>query len=141
MSDNFLFDITSGGDIRPWLDRVTRDGHISHVRLVEGTLDPLRRPRIVFYWSDPTGSGTEGAQPMVGAVRTKSGLNWVWKGVTIDMVAATVTAWLASADFGKQPDHDGDNEKGWHLYNESWGHVDGPYAVFAVEPSWQMYGK
>src|ERR1700761_4976024 len=32
--------------------------------------------------------------------------------------------WLAETDYGEQPDHDGDNGKGWKLYNEGWGHVD-----------------
>lgn len=50
--------------------------------------------------------------------------------------------WLAEADYGDQPDHDGDNDKGWTLYNDNWGHVDGEWqAIVAVKPSWAMYGK
>jgi hypothetical protein len=63
---------------------------------------------------------------------------------TLDAAGAADFAarWLAEADYGKQPDHDGDNGRGWRLYNESWGHVDGHFsAIIAVAPNWAMYGK
>ncbi len=42
----------------------------------------------------------------------------------------------------KQPDHDGDNEKGFRVFNESWGHVFGEWEAFiAIKPIWAMYGK
>lgn len=54
--------------------------------------------------------------------------------------------WLGSASVrewdGAEPDHDGDNGKGFHLYNEDWGHVAGMWgAIVAVKPAWAMYGK
>jgi hypothetical protein len=50
--------------------------------------------------------------------------------------------WLAEQDYGPQLDHDGDNCKGWRLYNESWGRVEGyTYGFVAVQPAWAMYGK
>jgi hypothetical protein len=50
--------------------------------------------------------------------------------------------WLAEQDYGRQPDHDGHNGKGWRLYNESWGRVgDFTYSFVAVMPEWAMYGK
>lgn len=50
--------------------------------------------------------------------------------------------WLAEADYGREPDHDGDNKRGWRAYNEGWGHVDEDhYSIIAVAPSWAMYGK
>lgn len=53
-----------------------------------------------------------------------------------------VRAWLAEQDYGPEPDHDGDNEKGWRAYCEGWGHVASKYAAFiAIEPVWLMYGK
>lgn len=55
-----------------------------------------------------------------------------------------VEAWLGSvADYGKQPDHDGDNGKGWEVYTDSWGQIDefGWYSFLAVRPWWEMYGK
>lgn len=42
----------------------------------------------------------------------------------------------------KEPDHDGDNDKGFRLFTESWGQVFGEYQAFvAIEPIWAMYGK
>lgn len=50
--------------------------------------------------------------------------------------------WLEQADYGPQPDHDGDNTKGWRVYNEEWGHVADDYRAFmAVAPVWMMHGK
>lgn len=50
--------------------------------------------------------------------------------------------WLAEADYGREPDHDGDNERGWRLYTEGWGRIgswDGSFV--AVKPAWAMFGK
>lgn len=53
-----------------------------------------------------------------------------------------VRAWLDEADFGPEPDHDGDNEKGFTVYNEAWGHVgEHTGAICAIKPAWMMYGK
>lgn len=50
--------------------------------------------------------------------------------------------WLAEQDYGRQPDHDGDNKKGWCVYNEKWARVAGWSGSFvAVKPAWIMYGK
>lgn len=52
-----------------------------------------------------------------------------------------VLGWLAEQDYGKEPDHDGSNRKGWRAYNEANG-VGGDYAAFlAVKPVWATYGK
>ena len=54
--------------------------------------------------------------------------------------------WLQSEEAkklrGPEPDHDGDNEPGWRVYNESWTHVDDFWeALVGIEPIWAMYGK
>lgn len=50
--------------------------------------------------------------------------------------------WLAEQDYGRQPDHDGDNGKGWRVFTGNWGHVGNDhYAVCAILPEWAMYGK
>lgn len=50
--------------------------------------------------------------------------------------------WLSEQNYGRQPDHDGDNGHGWRLLTGAWGHVAGDrYAVCAVVPEWAMYGK
>lgn len=53
-----------------------------------------------------------------------------------------VISWLKSQDYGREPDTDGSNRKGFHVYNEAWGHIGGdPYAFIAIEPEWITYGK
>lgn len=50
--------------------------------------------------------------------------------------------WLQEQDYGREPDHDGSNGKGWRLFNEAWGHVKHDWAAFvAIQPAWAMYGK
>jgi hypothetical protein len=51
--------------------------------------------------------------------------------------------WLQSSDFGRQPDHDGDNGKGFEVTTgNGWGHVEEcHYSIVGVYPDWQMYGK
>lgn len=59
-----------------------------------------------------------------------------------DGAADFARRWLSQTEYGHEPDHDGDNGKGWRLYNEGWGHIDGDnYGVIAVAPVWAMYGK
>jgi hypothetical protein len=62
----------------------------------------------------------------------------------IDKTAAVefVRNWLKRADYGREPDHDGDNGRGFRVFTEDWGHVYGHhYAIFGVQPAWAMYGK
>jgi len=63
----------------------------------------------------------------------------------LDAVGAAdfVTRWLAEAKYPSEPDHDGDNGKGWRVYSGSWGHPhSGNWSSFvAVQPAWAMYGK
>lgn len=50
--------------------------------------------------------------------------------------------WLQQADYGTQPDHDGSNGKGWHIFTGAWGHVFDAYqGIAAICPTWAMYGK
>lgn len=50
--------------------------------------------------------------------------------------------WLNEQDYGHEPDHDGDNGKGFRLFCDHWGHVEGEhYAIIGVTPAWAMYGK
>lgn len=50
--------------------------------------------------------------------------------------------WLSEQDFGREPDHDGHNEKGWRIVTGNWGHVCGDrYAICAILPWWAAYGK
>ena len=100
-------------------------------------------------------AGAAGGKAEGYAVDPKKGLVFVWaatdgnKGVItlpfkLDAEGAADFAkrWLAEQCYGQEPDHDGDNGKGWRLYNESWGRVEGyTYGFVAVQPAWAMYGK
>ena len=63
----------------------------------------------------------------------------------LDAEAAVGFLWsyLQTAEYGPQPDHDGDNGKGFIVTTgDFWGHVEGShYAFVGVYPDWQMYGK
>lgn len=63
--------------------------------------------------------------------------------IDADEAAGLATVWLANgAKWDKEPDHDGDNGKGWRVFNGAWGHVYGMYqGICAVAPEWAMYGK
>lgn len=55
-----------------------------------------------------------------------------------------VKAWLGSVDYGRRPNHDGDNGKGFYLTTgQSWNHIEdfGHYACMDIRPCWMMYGK
>ncbi len=81
---------------------------------------------LVFFWAKPS-------IPEYRALPFKMGLT-----AAVDFA----WPWLEQAERGKAPDHDGDNEKGWRVYNESWAHVAGLWeATVAVEPYWLMACK
>lgn len=62
--------------------------------------------------------------------------------MTLEDVVPFVEGWLKAANYGTQPDHDGDNGKGWRVFTEGWGHVaDHRYAIVGIQPVWAMYGK
>ena len=62
--------------------------------------------------------------------------------MALDEATALITGWLSNAEYGSEPDHDGDNDKGWRMFTDCWGHVAGMhYAIIGVQPVWAMYGK
>lgn len=53
-----------------------------------------------------------------------------------------IRQWLNKVEYPGQPDHDGDNAKGWRIFTDAWGHVDHSYcAIIGIQPKWAMYGK
>jgi hypothetical protein len=123
--DNFQFDMTSEGNeqLRKALALFQRADGVTGYRVDDSGVKSDRH-RLILYWTKSTRS-TQLPYPMKHA-----------------QTAEFVLGWLAQADYGRQPDHDGDNGKGWRVYNESWGHVDGEWQAFvAIEPVWAMYGK
>lgn len=51
--------------------------------------------------------------------------------------------WLQSVTYPDEPDHDGDNAKGWRCFTEAWGQIEtyGYASFLAVTPEWLMFGK
>jgi hypothetical protein len=117
--DNFHFDMTSQGaaTLKTALSLFNPPG-----RKVTGYSTDGKR--LVLYWTDSP-KATKLPFPM-----------------TLEQAADFAAGWLEHADYGSEPDHDGDNGKGWRLYCEGWGHVDRDHCAFAaVQPVWAMYGK
>lgn len=80
----------------------------------------------VLFWTD-----SEKATPLPSPMPT-------------EQLTPMIMAWLEGrAHYGPAPDHDGDNERGWLCYHDSWGHIDGFgwQAFAAIRPMWAMYGK
>jgi hypothetical protein len=67
-----------------------------------------------------------------------------------DALAPMIHKWMESTDaqqmkcegWDANADHDGDNNPGWRVYVENWGHVaDHWQAICAVRPVYLWYGK
>lgn len=59
-----------------------------------------------------------------------------------DGAVSFIHSWLKNADYGGEPDHDGDNGRGFYMFTDYWGHVCGNhYAIVGIMPEWAMYGK
>lgn len=118
--DNFHFDMTCEGD-------ATLRAALALFKPPGGTVTGYSvtdNKRLVFHWSE-SDRATKLPFPM-----------------TLAQAADFAIGWLEHADYGNEPDHDGSKGKGWRIYNEAWGHVDGDWSAFvAIEPAWAMYGK
>lgn len=76
--------------------------------------------KLVAYWAE----GTDGMMKLPFAM-------------TIIGFANFALDWLESADYGKEPDHDGDNSKGWRVQSGA-----GEWRILCtIEPVWAMHGK
>lgn len=118
MADNFEFRIT-GASLEKSLD-IAMSGHSKVVGW------SLWGRSLVLYW---TTGNHEDFHPLPAPL-------------DLEATVSFVKAWLKTADYGSEPDHDGDNSKGWTVFNQSWGHVNHQWEAFvAIEPAWMMYGK
>ncbi len=62
--------------------------------------------------------------------------------MTIEQASDFAYGWVVNMKIEDEPDHDGSNGKGWRVYNESWGKVNGEWQCFvAIQAVWAMYGK
>lgn len=126
--DNFKFDITSDRDLEAILKLALKGapgGKVVAYRVEQQEKEPTR---LVLCWHE----SARDSIPLLAPV-------------TVEGLFPLVIAWLDNHDYFKKtrgPDHDGDNGRGFRVYNESWGRVGGDsYAFAAVEPEWAWYGK
>lgn len=92
---------------------------------------------MILYWVGPESrdktSGGAPIKPLPYEMKFEAAVQFVWNWLETDE---------ASKVRGHEPDHDGDNEPAWIVYNESWTHVDDRWeALVGICPIWAMYGK
>lgn len=121
MADNFSLSVTSG---RPsHLKAAIQMAMDIHTSVVGWAVVPTRG--FVLYWSH-----AEGIHQFPVPLKN------------VETLVGFVRDWLELQDYGAQPDHDGSNSKGFTVYNESWGHVNGQWQAFvAIKPEWMIHGK
>lgn len=125
--DNFRIDTTWEGEktFRTILELVIKQKTGRGIEYY--AIDP--KFGMVLFWTEPTQGFKHSALKLPYRMDIPAAIDFVWN-------------WLKTADYGGQPDHDGDNGKGWRIYNESWGHVNSEWAaICAIQPEWAMYGK
>jgi hypothetical protein len=121
MSDNFKIDIAWKGPLLKAMEIAFSNwpGAKSYI------IDPKKG--LIFCWTD-----TDSAHALV---------QFPFK-MDAKGAADFAERWLAEQEYGREPDHDGSNGKGWRIYNDQWSRVDGyTYSICAVQPCWMMYGK
>lgn len=117
--DNFYIKITSKGSLLKAME-IAFDQRRAEAFAIDADKG------LIFLWRQ---SGTKPWQPLPFKMDASGAADFA-------------TRWLAEADYGREPDHDGDNGKGWCIYVDNWGRVDGyDYSIVAVKPAWAMYGK
>lgn len=83
--------------------------------------------RIIFYWAFSESSYSIQRPPAP---------------VNKSQVRSLIEPWLESVDYGEEPGTDGSTDKGFRLYNETYGDVNYEWQTFfAIEPYWLVYGK
>lgn len=121
--DNFHIDVRAVGEDAFKLALKIAFGHHS-----KATHFQCSKTKLIFYWAEV--EGEKAVTPLPYEMDVEKATRFAWD-------------WLASATYGQEPDHDGDNGKGFKVYNDKdWDHVDGDWAgICAIVPCWAMYGK
>lgn len=128
MSDNFKIDIAWEGDLRKAMEIAF--SRYSNVKAYK--IDPKKG--LMFFWFYE--------EPKYGETGNRSGSIALPFKMDAAGAADFATRWLAEQDYGREPDHDGSNAKGWRIYNDEWSRVDGyAYSICAIKPCWMEYGK
>lgn len=122
MADNAEIKIVDEG-----LDNLTLAFQIAFCKYSKGAEGySVGKNELVFYWTNPK-------------VETFTKLPFK---MDYKKAAQFAFDWLEQVDYPKEPNHDGSNGKGWVVYRDYCGHVNGHWsAIVAVKPNWAMYGK
>ncbi len=118
--DNFSFSITS-------VDRPSFEGGISLAFRDYKAIGYAITPKngLVFFWADTVKPDTYVALPF-----------------KLDAKGAADFAerWLAEQDYGREPDHDGHNRKGYTI-EAGWNRFEWWSALCSITPTWAEFGK
>jgi hypothetical protein len=124
--DNFHIDITSEGIEEFDQAMKIAFNHAPGKKTTHYSIDPEKG--FILFWGAPANGTTADEFPFPLSHIPATALLWQWL--------------ITEAEYGREPDHDGDNEKGWRVYNEDWGMIGNHrYSFVAIQPVWAMYGK
>ncbi len=122
--DNFHIDITSVGD--------------TALRYALGALLATKYARMetIVGWKDDPEKG------LILYKHKSDAMTPFLAALDLDALVPIISTWLAQQDYGREPDHDGSNSKGFRLYNEVWGRIGDDWAsIGAIKPEWAWHGK
>lgn len=145
--DNRSIDLTSEGHealslaLKLMWDSVP-GGFATHFKIVK-----LRATNV--YWGNPTSHHEVRLEPDDTGVPTlilfwtaASGAEQFAYPHDLERTNEFVKGWLKSVEYGPEPDHDGDNGKGWRVFTDFWGQIAGASSsIVGIQPAWAMYGK
>lgn len=83
---------------------------------------------LILYWSNPN----------------KKDVKELPYPLNLDQTITFVEGWLNQVTYPKCEEDGGDisTEKGWKLFTDDWGHVQGDWATFVgIQPKYALYGK
>lgn len=117
--------------------RILQHWHRSVSHFITG-IDTKGVPYLSLLWTDP--GGTTKATPLLAPMHDA------------DAIALQVQSWLKTINYGREPNHDGSNTKGFRVTNKGPDayNVDAPawmicpwsfYTFLTVKPFWNEYHK
>lgn len=129
--DNFKLDITCRG--KEAFQKAMALAFHNHTKAEAIRVDPKKG--LIFYWH------AEAGREALSAGYTKL----IFKH---DANAATDLAWnwllnVPDEEYQEYLDLDGSLTKGWRVYNQQWGKIEGEgdYSFVAIQPVWAWMGK
>jgi len=143
--DNRVFDVTSEGSLRHVLAIAFANapgGKATHFLAA-------KMKEVITYYGEPTShhraewmEHVDGKPTLILCWHEDRGTSLLPFPLDEQGAEFWIQEWLKHQDYGREPDHDGDNGKGWRAFCTSWGYVGSRhYAFLAVQPEWACYGK